>query len=46
MQGSTETVGSVTNLGMQLLNTYAIPFEVASLILLVALLGSIMLARE
>jgi len=46
MQGSTETVGSVTNLGMQLLSTYAIPFEVASLLLLVALLGSIMLARE
>ena len=46
MQGSTETVGSVSNLGIQLLSTYAVPFEVASLILLVALLGSIMLARE
>ena len=44
--GSTDTVGSVTNLGIQLLSTYAVPFEVASLILLVALLGSIMLARE
>jgi NADH:ubiquinone oxidoreductase subunit 6 (subunit J) len=46
VQGSTETVGSVTNLGIQLLSTYAVPFEVASLILLIALLGSIMLARE
>ena len=41
-----DTVGSVTNLGIQLLSTYAVPFEVSSLILLVALLGSIMLARE
>ena len=40
------SVGSVNNLGVQLLSTYGIPFEVASLILLVALLGSIMLARE
>jgi NADH-quinone oxidoreductase subunit J len=46
MQGSTENVGSITNLGTQLLSTYAVPFEVASIVLLIALLGSIMLARE
>ena len=40
------SIGSVNNLGVQLLSTYGIPFEVASLILLIALLGSIMLARE
>jgi NADH:ubiquinone oxidoreductase subunit 6 (subunit J) len=46
MQGSTENVGSISNLGAQLLSSYAVPFEVASIILLIALLGSIMLARE
>ena len=39
-------VGSVTNLGVQLLGAYAVPFEVASIVLLVALLGAIILARE
>ena len=41
-----EPVGSVTNLGVQLLGAYAVPFEVASVVLLVALLGAIILARE
>ena len=46
VNGATESVSSVTNLGTQLLGAYAIPFEVASVVLLVALLGAIMLARE
>ncbi len=41
-----EPVGSVVNLGQQLLGAYAVPFEVASVVLLVALLGAIILARE
>jgi NADH-quinone oxidoreductase subunit J len=41
-----EPVGSVANLGTQLLLSYSIPFEVASIVLLVALLGAIILARE
>jgi NADH:ubiquinone oxidoreductase subunit 6 (subunit J) len=46
LPNSSEPVSSVTNLGAQLLGAYAIPFEVASVVLLVALLGAIMLARE
>lgn len=46
MPNSNEPVASVTNLGAQLLGAYAIPFEVASVVLLVALLGAIILARE
>jgi NADH-quinone oxidoreductase subunit J len=38
--GTTETLGRV------LLNVYALPFEVASLLLLVALIGAIVLARR
>ena len=41
-----EPVTSVMNMGTQLLGAYVIPFEVASVVLLVALLGAIMLARE
>lgn len=46
LPNSTESVASVTNLGAQLIGAYAIPFEVASVVLLVALLGAIILARE
>jgi NADH-quinone oxidoreductase subunit J len=38
--GTTETLGRV------LLNTYALPFEVASVLLLVALVGAVVLARR
>ena len=38
--GTTETIGKV------LLNTYALPFEVASVLLLAALIGAIVLARR
>ncbi len=46
MHGSTDSVASVTNIGQQLLGAYALPFELASVVLLVALLGAIILARE
>ncbi len=42
-----EVVGSTTaSLGTLLMTRYALPFEVASVILLVALLGSAMMARH
>lgn len=44
--GQEGNVGSVLNIGQQLLGAYAIPFEVASVVLLVALLGAIILARD
>ncbi|MGA9351557.1 MAG: NADH-quinone oxidoreductase subunit J [Anaerolineae bacterium] len=37
---------SISILGQELMNTYALPFEVASVLLLVALVGSIIIARE
>ena len=44
--GQEGNVGSVLNIGQQLLGAYALPFEVASVVLLVALLGAIILARD
>lgn len=46
LPNTTVPVSSVANLGAQLLGTYLLPFEVASIVLLVALLGAIILARE
>lgn len=37
---------AVQRLGQELINTYLIPFETASLLLLIALVGSIIIARE
>jgi NADH-quinone oxidoreductase subunit J len=37
---------SISILGQELMSTYALPFEVASVLLLVALVGSIIIARE
>ena len=37
---------SVSQLGQELLGPYVIPFEVASVLLLVALIGAVILARE
>jgi NADH-quinone oxidoreductase subunit J len=37
---------SISILGQELMNTYVVPFEVASVLLLVALVGSIIIARE
>jgi NADH-quinone oxidoreductase subunit J len=45
---STDSAPSTTTalLGQQLMGTYALPFEVAGLLLLVALVGAIIVARE
>ena len=37
---------SVKCIGVQLMTTYAIPFEFASLLLLIALIGAIMIAKH
>lgn len=37
---------TISILGQDLMNTYLVPFEVASVLLLVALVGSIIIARE
>ena len=37
---------TITILGRELMGTYVLPFEVASILLLVALVGSIIIARE
>lgn len=42
----TQDTSTIDNLGKQLLGAYALPFEVASVVLLVALLGAIILARD
>ena len=39
-------VGSVQNVGMALFTNYLIPFEVASMLLLVAMVGAIILAKK
>lgn len=45
-QANGETIASTTNaIGHDLFGTFAVPFEVASLVLLVALVGAIVLAR-
>ena len=40
------TRDSISILGQELMNTYVVPFEVASVLLLVALVASIIIARE
>jgi NADH-quinone oxidoreductase subunit J len=37
---------AISQLGMELMGPYAIPFEVASILLLAALVGAVILARE
>ena len=44
--GGDVTRESISILGQELMSTYALPFEVASVLLLVALVGSIIIARE
>jgi NADH-quinone oxidoreductase subunit J len=39
-------VGSVENVAMALFSDYLIPFEVASMLLLVAMVGAIILAKR
>ncbi|MGH9202995.1 MAG: NADH-quinone oxidoreductase subunit J family protein, partial [Vicinamibacterales bacterium] len=45
--GETEEINviSIEQIGNQLFTTWAVPFEIASLVLMVALLGAIILAR-
>jgi NADH-quinone oxidoreductase subunit J len=43
---SAATVGSVENVAMTLFTQYLIPFEVASMLLLVAMVGAIILAKK
>jgi NADH-quinone oxidoreductase subunit J len=44
--GGDVSAESISILGQELMSTYALPFEVASVLLLVALVGSIIIARE
>lgn len=44
--GAVSQVGSVENVAMALFTNYLIPFEVASMLLLVAMVGAIILARK
>ena len=44
--GGDVSADSISILGQELMNTYVVPFEVASVLLLVALVGSIIIARE
>src|SRR5918992_1304884 len=43
---TTEGVGSVENIAMALFTNYLIPFELASMLLLVAMVGAIVLAKK
>jgi NADH-quinone oxidoreductase subunit J len=43
---TTEPAGSVENIAMALFTNYLIPFEVASMLLLVAMVGAIVLAKK
>ena len=42
---TTPTYAGITKIGTALFNDYAVPFEIASLVLLVALVGAIVIAR-
>ena len=46
VDGGDVSAESISILGQELMSTYALPFEVASVLLLVALVGSIIIARE
>jgi NADH-quinone oxidoreductase subunit J len=42
----TPPTAAIAQLGQELLGPYAVPFEVASILLVVAMIGAIILARE
>jgi len=46
VSGATGTAGTIESLGLALYSDYLIPFEVASMLLLVAMVGAILLARR
>ena len=43
---ATNTVEAIRNLGMELFNQYLLPFEVTSILLLVAMIGAIVLSKQ
>jgi len=43
---ATNTVGELQNLGMTLFNQYLLPFEVTSILLLIAMVGAIVLTKQ
>jgi len=44
--GQTVPADSITLIGQELLSTYVVPFEIASVLLLAALVGAILIGRE
>ena len=46
VRGTTPSNAAFTDIGKSLFTTWAVPFEVASLVLLVALIGAIIIARS
>jgi NADH-quinone oxidoreductase subunit J len=44
--GSTEAVGSIRNVGLALFNQYLLPFEITSVLILIAIIGVVVLARR
>lgn len=46
LSGAAPAKDSIALLGQEIMSTYALPFEVASVLLLVALVGAIIIARE
>jgi NADH-quinone oxidoreductase subunit J len=45
-RGSPEGFGSVENVGRSLFTTYLLPFEIASFLLLAAIIGAVVLAKK
>ena len=43
---ATNQVGELQNLGMTLFNQYLLPFEITSILLLVAMIGAIVLTKQ
>jgi NADH-quinone oxidoreductase subunit J len=44
--GDSVTVGNTVNIGKQLFTTYILPFEIASVLLLAAIIGAVILAKR
>jgi NADH-quinone oxidoreductase subunit J len=45
-QGATESISSVTRIGIALFTTHAFAFEVTSILILVAMVGAVVIARK
>ena len=46
VRGTSPSNAAFTDIGISLFTTWAVPFEIASLVLLVALIGAIIIARS